>query len=44
MKKDNIVYLEDILESIEKIENFISGLDEARFISDEKVKTQFYGI
>jgi len=36
MKKDNLVYIEDILTSIKKIESYISHLTYDQFISDDK--------
>lgn len=37
--KDDIVYVQQILESIAKIESFASGLDRERFIVDAKTQS-----
>lgn len=38
MKSDS-VYLEQILESIEKIRQFVSGMDQAAFLKDQKTQS-----
>ncbi len=36
MKRDYTLFLEDILECIEKIDEFVVNLDYAEFISDDQ--------
>jgi uncharacterized protein with HEPN domain len=36
MKRDSILFLEDIVKRIEKIENFIDGMNFEDFKSDDK--------
>ncbi|MEM7827034.1 MAG: DUF86 domain-containing protein [Candidatus Aenigmatarchaeota archaeon] len=38
MKRDEIVYLKDILESIEKIEEYIKGVDKKKFLKDMQLQ------
>ena len=37
--RSDALYLADILDSIEAIERFVAGFDEARFLSDELVQS-----
>ncbi len=38
MKKDNRVYIEDMLDAIEKIETYVFSLDEIQFSRDQKIQ------
>jgi len=39
MKKDNLVYLEDILEHINSVESFIGDVDSENFAGDAKTRS-----
>ncbi len=35
MKKDSLIYLQDILQSINKIEKYVAGVNYEQFVEDE---------
>ena len=39
MKRDYLLFIEDILDSIEKIEQFVGDMDLDEFLEDEKTST-----
>lgn len=43
MKREISIYLKDILENMERIETFTTGMSYDNFVSDEKTHFALYG-